>query len=132
MNIQNKYPEKENLVFIFENGKGVRISVANYETTGNRRKLTSAFSKASPVVAAFYEKTPMELLLTASDGRAILIKSSLIPVMATRTSNGVQLMTLKKGEKLVAATTDTAQIPEDAKGLKKVKIPAAGVLLDKK
>jgi hypothetical protein len=41
-------------------------------------------------------------------------------------------MTLKKGEKLVSATTDTTQIPEDAKGLKKVKIPAAGVLLDKK
>ena len=132
MNIQNKYPAKENIVFIFENGKGVRISVANYETTGNRRKLTSAFSKASPVVAAFYEKAPMELLLTASDGRAILIKSSLIPIMSTRTSNGVQLMTLKKGEKLVAATADTAHIPEDAKGLKKVKIPAAGVLLDKK
>ncbi len=132
MNIQNKYPAKENFVFIFENGKGVRISLTNYETTGNRRKLTSAFSKVSPIVAAFYEKAPMELLLTASDNRAILIKSSLIPVMSTRTSNGVQLMTLKKGEKLIAATADTELIPEDAKGLKKVKIPATGVLLEKK
>ena len=41
MNIQNKYPAKENIVLIFENGKGVRISVANYEITGNRRKITS-------------------------------------------------------------------------------------------
>ena len=130
MNIQNKYPAKENFVFIFANGKGVRVSVSNYETTGNRRKLTSAFSKASPVVAAFYEKAPMEILLTASDGRAILIKSSLIPLMSTRTSSGVTLMTLKKGATLVSATNNPDEIPADAKGLKKVKIPAAGVLLD--
>ncbi len=129
MNIQNKYPAKENLIFIFANGKGVRVSVSNYETTGNRRKLTSAFSKTSPIVAAFYEKAPMEIMLTASDGRAILIKSSLIPLMATRTSSGVTLMTLKKGATLVSATNNPDEIPADAKGLKKVKIPAAGVLL---
>jgi len=129
MNIQNKYPEKENLVLIFENGKGVRVSIANYETTGNRRKLTSAYSKTSPIVAAFYEKAPMEIMLTSSDNRAILIKSSLIPLMSTRTSGGVTLMSLKKGTKLVAATNDPEKIPTDAKGLKKVKIPATGTLL---
>ena len=132
MNIQNKYPAKENIVLIFENGKGVRISVANYEITGNRRKITSAYSKNSPVVAAFYEKSPMEIMITSSDGRAILIKSSLIPVMATRTSGGVTLMSMKKGVKIVSATNDPARIPEDAKGLKKVKIPTTGVLLNKK
>ena len=129
MNIQNKYPEKENLVLIFENGKGVRISIANYETTGNRRKLTSAFSKTSPIVAAFYEKAPMEIMLMSSDNRAILIKSTLIPIMSTRTSGGVTLMSLKKGTKLVSATNDPDKIPADAKGLKKVKIPATGTLL---
>ncbi len=129
MNIQNKYPAKENFVFIFENGKGVRISAANYEITGNRRKITSAFSKSSPVVAAFYEKAPMEIMLVSSDNRAIVIKSSLIPQMATRTSGGVTLMTLKKGQTLVRATTDLDSIPDGAKSLKKIKIPATGVLL---
>ena len=132
MNIQNKYPAKENIVLIFENGKGVRISVANYEITGNRRKITSAYSKNSPVVAAFYEKSPMEIMITASDGRAILIKSSLIPIMATRTSGGVTLMSMKKGTTIVSATNDPKKIPEDAKGLKKIKIPSTGVLIDKK
>ena len=132
MNIQNKYPAKENIVLIFENGKGVRISVSNYEITGNRRKITSAYSKNSPVVAAFYEKSPMEIMITSSDGRAILIKSSLIPVMATRTSGGVTLMSMKKGVKVVSATADPTKIPEDAKGLKKIKIPTTGVLIDKK
>ena len=129
MNIQNKYPEKENFVFIFANGKGVRISAANYEMTGNRRKLTSAFSKSSPIVAAFYEKAPMDIMLTSSDNRAIVIKSSLIPLMATRTSGGSTLMSLKKGSTLVSATTDLSAIPDGAKSLKKIKVPATGVPL---
>ncbi|MBQ9805215.1 MAG: topoisomerase IV [Clostridia bacterium] len=129
MNIQNSYPEKENFVFIFANGKGVRVSAASYETTGNRRKLTSAYSKTSPIVAAFYEKAPMEILLVSSDNRAIVIKSSLIPLMATRTSGGSTLMSLKKGQTLVRATTDLSSIPDGAKSLKKIKIPATGVQL---
>ncbi len=129
MNIQNKYPAKENFVFIFANGKGVRVSAANYETSGPRRKLTGIFSKNSPIVAAFYEKAPMEILLRSSDNRAIVIKSSLIPIAATKTSGGVQLMTLKKGNTLISATTDIEALPEGAKGYKKIKIPSAGVLL---
>ena len=129
MNIQNKYPAKENFVFIFANGKGVRVSASNYEITGNRRKITSAFSKASPVVAAFYEKAPMDIMLTSSDNRAIVIKSTLIPLMSTRTSGGSTLMSLKKGQTLVAATTDLSSIPDGAKSLKKIKVPATGVPL---
>ncbi len=129
MNIQNNYPEKENFVFIFANGKGVRISAANYEITGNRRKLTSAFSKSSPIVAAFYENAPMEILLISSDNRGIVIKSSLIPQMSTRTSGGVTLMSLKKGQTVTGATTDLSAIPDGARSLKKIKIPATGVPL---
>ena len=129
MRVQNKYPAKENFVFIFANGKGVRISAANYEITGNRRKLTSIYSGASPLVAAFYETEPMDILLKSSDNRAIVIKSSLIPQMATKTSGGVTLMTLKKGATLTYASTDLSQLDDGSKGLKKIKIPAAGVLL---
>ena len=130
MNIQNDYPEKENLVLLFANGKGVRISISNYTVTGNRRRITSAFSTKSPVVAAFYEKAPMDLLLVNSEGRGMVIKSSLIPVMATRTSGGVQVMSLKAGQTLVSATADLSNLADGAKGLKKIKIPASGVAMN--
>ena len=130
MNIQNSYPEKENFVFLFENGKGVRVSAASYVTTGNRRKLTSVCSKASRPVAAFYEKAPMDILLVSSENRGIVIKSSLIPLKSTRTSGGVQLITLKKGQTLAFAKTDLSEFPGGATGLKKLKIPAPGVPLD--
>ena len=129
MTVQNKFPAKESFVFLFANGKGVRISAANYEALAGRRRLTSAYSKTSPIVAAFYEKAPMDILLVSSDNRAIIIKSSLIPQMATRTSGGVTLMTLKPGQTIVRASLDTESIADGGKSLKKIKIPATGVLL---
>ena len=130
MNVQNSYPEKDNFVFLFENGKGVRVSAASYATTGNRRKLTSVCSKTSRPVAAFYEKEPMDILLVSSENRGIVIKSSLIPLKSTRTSSGVQLITLKKGQTLVSAKADLSGLSNGATGLKKLKIPATGVPLD--
>ena len=129
MNVQNSYPANENVVFLFANGKGVRVSVSNYEISGNRRRITSAFSDKSPVVAAFYEKEPFELLLVSSDNRGIVIKSSLIPVMSTRTSGGVTLMSLKAGQTVVRASRDLSSLADGSKGLKKLKIPATGVPL---
>ena len=82
------------------------------------------------MVAAFYEKAPMEILLKTSDNRGIVIKSSLIPAKTTRTSNGVQLISLKAGQTVVSATVTPEEIPENIKGLKKIKIPATGVNLD--
>ncbi len=129
MNVQNSYPAKENVVFLFANGKGVRVSVSNYEITGNRRRITSAFSDKSPVVAAFYEKEPFDILLVSSDNRGIVIKSSLIPLMSTRTSGGVTLMSLKTGQTVVRASRDLSSLADGSKGLKKLKIPATGVPL---
>lgn len=132
MKIQNSYPEKENFVFLFANGKGVRVAASNYVTSGNRRKLTSVFSKSSPIVAVFYEKTPADVLLVSSEKRAIVIKTSLIPQMSTRTSGGVQLFTMKKGNQVTFASMDLSDLPDGAKGFKKLKIPATGIPMDTK
>ncbi|MBR2312800.1 MAG: topoisomerase IV [Clostridia bacterium] len=135
MHVQNTYPEGENMLFVFENGKGVRIPITAYVAKGNRRKLTGAFSDASAVVGIFYEveKNPFELMLLTDADRAIVIKSSLIPIMSTRSSKGNTLISLGKKEKRVTeALTDFTQRFGDAKGYRKYKIPAAGVLLNEK
>ena len=113
------------IVCIFENGKGVRIPVDAYATKANRKKLTSAFSSASPVVSIFYEDMPFDLLLINNKKKGILIDSSLIPVKSTKTSVGVTLFTLKKGEKIVKATKDPEFIKKAA-GCRKRKIPSGG------
>ena len=132
MRVQKGYPAGENFVFIFENGKGVRIPVSNYETKGNRKKLIKAYSELSPICGVFYEKEkePFEIMLVSNVDRAIVLKTSLIPVKATKTSAGVSLMTLKKGQRLVRATDRFES--EAAKGYRKLKIPASGQLLAEK
>ena len=131
MRVQNSYPAGENFIFIFENGKGVRIPVTNYETKSNRKKLINAYSDASPISAVFYDsdKAPVDVMMVNSADRAIIIKSSLIPQKNTRTSAGVSLMTLKKDQKITKCLTQTEEY-ENVKGLRKIKIPATGQLLE--
>ncbi len=126
MRVQKGYPENESFVYIFENGKGVRVPASCYETKAVRRKLVNAYSSASPIVGVFYdtEKEPVEILLVSDVDKAISIKSSLIPIKTTRTSSGVSVMTMKKGNRIVLASDN---IPEAyAKGYRKLKIPATG------
>ena len=122
----SSYPENHYLVYIFENGKGVRVPLSLYETKSARKKLVNAYSDASPLVAAFYESEPFDLLLVNDAGKAIYINSRLIPEKATRTASGVNLFTMKPGQKLVAATREPEKHYEGFEKCKKLKIPATG------
>ena len=74
----------------------------------------------------------MSNMLVSSEDRAIIIKTSLIPIKSTKTSIGVQLMTVKKNHKLTAALSDFENVYESTKGYRKLKLPATGVLLSEK
>ena len=123
-----------NYVFVFENGKCVRVPEKAYETSSIRRKLKGAFSTASPIVAVFSEneKKPFDIMLVSDDNRAIVVKTSLIPVKTTKSSIGVQVMTLKKDQKVVFATDSMEGGSDGSKGYRKLKIPATGVPLSDK
>jgi len=132
MSLQEDFRDGYNYVFIFENGKGVRIPEKAYETSSVRRKLKGIFSTASPIVAVFSEneKKPFEILLMTNDNKGIIIKSSLIPVKTTKTSIGVQLMNLKNNQIITNATSAIGEKIETVKGIKKIKLPAPGVSID--
>ena len=134
MKVHTGFKEGENFVFIFENGKGVRVPTVSYETKSARRKLVNVYSDASPISAVFYEteKDPFEFIMVSNADRAIIIKTSLVPVKNTRTSGGVTLMTLKKGQKIVDCRRDFEARYENTKGYRKLKIPASGQLLGEK
>ena len=123
------YKAEHHIIYIFENGKGVRVPVSAYDTKGTRRRLTGAYSDASPIVAAFYEEKPVNIMIMASDGRGIYINSSLIPEKTTRSASGVILMSLKKGQTVTEACfgEKADSFPSAAK-YKKTKIPSPGVL----
>lgn len=134
MTIQSEFREGYNYVFVFENGKGVRVPEKAYEVSSVRRKLKGIYSTASPIVAVFseQEKKPFDIMLVSSEDRAIIFKSSLIPVKATKTASGVQLMTVKNKQKIVKAISDFDNTSEATKGYRKIKLPATGILLSDK
>ncbi len=131
MKAVSEYTDKEYFVMIFENGKGVKIPISAYETKTNRRKLTGAFSDASPIVSVMYEKEPFDIFMENSASRGILIRSSLIPEKSTRTASGVSLFTMKDGVKITEVLSGDKLDAERFAKCRKNKIPATGISADK-
>lgn len=115
-------------VYIFENGKGLRVNLSAYEAKSRRKKITGAYSSESALVGVVYEDAkPANIFIRTDAGRGMLIKSSLIPVKATRTAAGVQIMKLpKKGVKVDLVTDRIEEIGQDALKCKKLAIPSTG------
>lgn len=132
MKVGAEWSEKKNFVFVFENGKGVKVPQSVYLTKGNRRKLTGAFSASSPIKGFFEEDKPFDILIVTSNDRAAVLSSSLIPLKTTRTSIGSQLVTLRSDATVSTVMRDFIDKFENTKGYKKIKIPATPVLLVEK
>ncbi|MBQ7309042.1 MAG: topoisomerase IV [Clostridia bacterium] len=127
----SSYPENHYFVYIFENGKGLRVPVSSYETKSARKKLVKAYSDASPLIGVFYESEPFDLLIVNSAGKAIYLNTSLIPEKATRTAAGVTIFDLKKNQTVVDATRAPEGRYKGFEKCKKIKIPAAGSAVEK-
>ncbi len=123
---------KHHMVYIFENGKGLRVCLGAYETKSRRRKITGAYSNESPLAGAIYEGDKPERIFIRSDaGRGMLIKSDLVPEKTTRTASGVQIMKLpKKGVKIDLVTDRIDEVGQDALKCKKLALPSTGSPLE--
>ena len=117
------------IVFFFENGKAARVELAGYATKTNRKKLTGAYSDRSPLTGILPLSDDTEIVVYSSDGRAAVFNTALLTPKATRSTQGVQVMTLKRGRTMEkAAPLD--QTPITAPPRYRVRaIPAAGALL---
>ena len=83
------------LLFFFENGKAARVEMKAYATVSNRRKLTGAYSDKSRLVAILPLAEDRELVLLSTEPRALIFHTSLLLPKATRSTQGVAVMTLK-------------------------------------
>ncbi|MBQ8927716.1 MAG: topoisomerase IV [Oscillospiraceae bacterium] len=117
------------LLFVFENGKAAKIPLSSYMTKTNRRKLTGAFSDKSPLTAlCFLPEDTGEVLIRSSANRAVLVDVGAISEKATRNSQGIQVMTLKKGQTVVSAELVSPETAQQLSAYRIKTIPAAGKL----
>ncbi len=122
---------EHHMVYIFENGKGVRVAMKAYDAKSKRKKISGAYSDDSPLVGAIYEADkPKQIFIRSDGGKGMLIKSSLIPEKATRTASGVQIMQFPRKKGKVEFVTDRIEeLGEDAQKCRKLAIPSMGVAI---
>ena len=89
------------VLFAFENGKIAKIPLNSYETKTNRKRLTNAYSDKSPLSAVGFTEEECEFLITASSGRMLLLHTAAINLKTSRTTQGVAVMKLKKGQRVM-------------------------------
>ncbi len=90
-------------IFFFENGKVAKIDLSAYATKTNRKKLVRAYSEKSPLVRCETAAEDCEFLLTSSQGRMLLFHTGAVAAKTTRNSQGVAVMTLRRGARLRSA-----------------------------
>ena len=115
------------MLFFFENGKVAKVEMSAYQTKQNRKKLLNAYNDKSPLTAALYVREDCEVLLTASSGRMLLFHTGLIAPKATKNTQGVQAMNLKKGQRLLRVQLYEEGMLQNPNRYKK-NLPALGAL----
>ena len=117
------------LLLVFQNGKVARIPMAAYETKTNRRRLTGAYSDKSPLIAVLPLTEEREFVLFTNEGRALIFKSALLMPKASRTTQGVAVMTLKKKYVVERAAFLSDTPIQNFSRYRAKSLPAVGALL---
>ena len=94
---------KGTMLFAFENGKIAKVPLSAYETKTNRKKLTGAYSDKCPLSEIIHIEEDCEIVLTSSNGRLLLFHTAVLSEKTSRTTIGVNVLTLKKGQTLKKA-----------------------------
>jgi len=117
------------ILFFFNNGKAARVELSGYMTKLNRKKLTGAYSDKSPVctIMPLYEEK--ELAVFSSDGRVMIFNTSLMAPKSTRSTQGVQVISLKKNRILEKAEPLDKTFIENQSRYRVRSIPAAGAIM---
>lgn len=88
------------ILTFFENGKVAKVDAASFETKTNRKKLIKAYSDKSPVVDFRYITEDAEFVISTTAGRYLCFNSASIISKTTKDTQGVAVMSLKKGHKV--------------------------------
>lgn len=116
------------MLFFYENGKVAKVEMSAYATKANRRKLVGAYSDKSPLVAVYYVPQDAEFVLTSTSGRRLLVHTGAIAPKSTRSTIGVQVMTLKGKHILQSVTPYVAGSLAKESRYRTKSLPAAGAM----
>ena len=116
------------MLYFFENGKAAKVDLHAFETKTNRKKLVKAFSDKSPVAAFRQIAADCELVVVSSAGRMLLLNTGAVAPKTTKDTQGVSVMTLKKGQRVLEVRPYTEGMFKKPYRYRTKNLPAAGAL----
>ena len=118
------------LFIAFENGKCVIIPMKGFETKNNRKKLTAAFCGSQQVsyMMVLDKGEEKDVFIRTHLGKAVIVNTSLVPLKSTRTSVGVQVISLKANDKVDYVCAVDSMPKKPLSKYRKTKIPSAGMV----
>ncbi len=119
---------KGQILFFFENGKVARLEASSYQTVTKRKKLTGAYSDKSPLVTALQIAEDTKVVMQSSDDRLLVIPTEKLLTKQTRSTQGVQVMNLKKNKVLKSAVFLEEAGLDNPQRYRARSIPSAGTL----
>jgi DNA gyrase subunit A len=116
------------VLLFFSDGKCARIPLSAYETKTNRKRLTGAYSDKSPLVTILSMEEDREVAVCSGEGRCVVFSTALLSPKTSRTTIGVQVMTVKKHPVVSAAFLSDTPIKNISR-YRVRSVPAAGARL---
>ena len=122
---------EHNVIYIFENGKGIRLPMSVYDAKSRRKKITGAFSSASPLAGVIYDEgKDVNFFIRSDGGRGMVINTGRMEIKSSRKGAGYQVMNLpKKGVKIDLVTDRLDELGKDVMKCKKTSLPSTGTIL---
>ncbi|NLA71195.1 MAG: topoisomerase IV [Clostridiaceae bacterium] len=115
-------------LFVFENGKGVRVDASHYETKQRRRKLINAFDDSSPLVGMAFlpEGSDLSFAVRSVKNKLLLFQASQVVKKATRTAQGAAILRAKNDSLITFYTEKDLSFIRDREYYRIRKLPTAG------
>jgi len=117
------------MLFAFENGKIAKVPMSSYETKTNRKKLTGAYSDKVRLTDMRKIDADCELVAISSINKVLIFDTSKVAEKSTRSTQGVSVLTPKKGSILKKICTLDEVSFTDFDYYRTKNIPARGAYL---
>ena len=111
------------MYFGYANGKVAKVPLTGY--SGRRKKLLKSYSDKSKLVGMFFSVDDCDLFLMRGSDKAMLISSEMIAPIASRSTSGVQVFSMRKNTELTVFRLAEA---ED-ENYRLNKFPTAGITI---
>ena len=118
-----------NMLFFFDCGRVAKVPIASYQTKTRRKKLSNAYCGKFPLIRMEAVMEEQEYVLTSTAKRKLIFSSAMVNAKATRDTQGIQVMTLKKNHFVASVEPFDNTKLANAHRFRAKNLPAAGALV---